>query len=255
MSDDTVKDNSEFTDKDDQTRNWLALGLPGVSLLLLIIISSTYLILSGDKAAAAQTIFNSTLPLIGTWVGTVLAFYFTSHSFNAAARNARAMINQLTSQEELEQILVKDVMIPMERAGALSIDETGDNIKIQDMLDRFNSNNHERLPIVDKNGCIKYMAHRSMIDRFLVKTLTANPGQKISDLTLANMLNDEDSKKVLSGSFKALHADSNLAHAKVFIDDKTAHCSDVFATEDGTPNTKALGWVTNVIIAEKATLS
>jgi len=25
-------------------------------------------------------------------------------------------------------------------------------------------------------------------------------------------------------------------------------CSDVFATEDGTPNIKVVGWVTNVIV-------
>src|SRR5215813_14198228 len=35
---------------------------------------------------AAQLIFTSILPLLGTWVGTVLAFYFTKESLEAASR-------------------------------------------------------------------------------------------------------------------------------------------------------------------------
>ena len=34
----------------------------------------------------AQLLFTSMLPLLGTWVGTVLAFYFTKDSLEAASR-------------------------------------------------------------------------------------------------------------------------------------------------------------------------
>ena len=93
------------------------------------------------------------------------------------------------------------------------------------------------------------MAHRSLIDRFIVQE-TAK-GKKVEDLTLADMLADVPTKEVLVGSFQTLLETSNLAEAKTLID-KIKICSDVFATEDGTPNTKVIGWVTNVIVREQS---
>jgi hypothetical protein len=34
--------------------------------------------------------------------------------------------------------------------------------------------------------------------------------------------------------------------------EKIKICSDVFATEDGTINTKVIGWVTNIIVEEQS---
>lgn len=237
----------------DPTRTWLAVGVPALSMGLLIIISSIFLLESNDKAASAQSVFNTTLPLIGTWVGTVLAFYFTSHNFDAAAKNAREMVNQLTPKEKLQSIIVKDVWIPMENATTLTLDkdaENGVNLMTK-MIAKLEKKDYQRLPILDMDGRVKYVVHRSLIDRFVVQCVRDKKDPQT--LTLANMLEDEDLKKVLTGSFKTLRATSNLAEAKEFID-KIETCQDVFATEDGTAKTKALGWVTNVIVGEQATL-
>jgi len=237
----------------DWTRTLLALGLPALSMGLLITISSIYLHESNDKAASAQSVFNTTLPLIGTWVGTVLAFYFTSHNFDAAARNAREMVNQLTPKEKLQSIIVKDVWIPMENATAVTLDKDGEKVVtlMSKMIAKLEKKDYQRLPILDMDGRVKYVVHRSLIDRFIVQSV--RDGKDPKALTLADMIEDEDLKKVLTDSFRTLRATSNLAEAKEFID-KIESCQDVFATEDGTAKTKALGWVTNVIVAEQATL-
>lgn len=237
------------------TRAMLAIGVPGFSMLLLIIISAIYLSQTTDKSEAAEKIFNTTLPLIGTWVGTVLTFYFTSQNYDAAARNARAMVDQLNPQERLRSIIMKDVWIPMENAVSVTMDketrEDGVLVK-KHMLDKLEKKGKERLPILDPEGRVKYVLHRSLIDRFVVKSLTEQ-GRKLEELTLADMLKDEDIREVITGSFKTVRTDANLADAKEFID-KVAICSDIFATMDGTPNMKAVGWVTNVIIGEQAVL-
>jgi hypothetical protein len=61
------------------------------------------------------------------------------------------------------------------------------------------------------------------------------------------LLNDDKFKNVLTGSFQTLPETSNLAQAKSLMD-QIKICSDVFATEDGTINSKVLGWVTNIIV-------
>lgn len=58
---------------------------------------------------------------------------------------------------------------------------------------------------------------------------------------------------VSKGRFKILPETTNLAEAKSLMD-QIRIWSDVFATEDGTPNTKVVGWVTNVIVEEQSKL-
>ena len=42
------------------------------------------------------------LPVIGAWVGTVLAFYFGQVNFEAASRSAANLVRQLSPREKLQ---------------------------------------------------------------------------------------------------------------------------------------------------------
>lgn len=53
------------------------------------------------------------LPLIGTWVGTVLAFYFSRENFVAAARQTADLVRQLTPEQRLQGIPVTEAMLDM----------------------------------------------------------------------------------------------------------------------------------------------
>lgn len=191
------------------------------------------------------------LPVISAWAGTVFAFFFGRENFEAATRSSATLIRQLTTQEKLRSIIFRDVMIPINKAAKLILDKAENLIKLKaDMIDGIlEKEGRERLPMLDTQGRIKFMAHRSLIDKFIVQE-TAN-GKAVEDLTLADMLADAPTKEVLIGSFQTLVETSNLAEAKTLID-KIRNCSDVFATEDGTPNTKVIGWVTNVIVREQS---
>ena len=43
-----------------------------------------------DRANTTRFVFSAVLPLLGTWVGTVLTFYFAQRNFEAARRGGRA---------------------------------------------------------------------------------------------------------------------------------------------------------------------
>lgn len=57
----------------------------------------------------------------------------------------------------------------------------------------------------------------------------------------------------VAAAFGTVGKTSKLIAVKQQID-RNRYCSDVFVTEDGTKNSKAVGWITNVIVAEKAKL-
>ena len=58
-------------------------------------------------------------------------------------------------------------------------------------------------------------------------------------------------KKAIAESFGTVKETSTLAEAKDYID-RIALCLDVYVTETGEPNTKVLGWITNVIVTQKS---
>ena len=77
---------------------------------------------------------------------------------------------------------------------------------------KLEKENKERLAILDHQGRVKYMVHRSLLDKFIVQEV-AN-GREIEDLTLQDMLGDAKYKHVLTARFKTLLETSNLAEAK-----------------------------------------
>jgi hypothetical protein len=200
-----------------------------------------------SRFPAIKDVLSIILPAIGVWAGTVIAFYFGRENFESASRSSAALVKQLTSEEKLKSIFIKDVMINMTTAVTYVVDKPEKDIKVKsDLIDaKLEKEKKERLPFLDSQGRIKYMAHRSLLDKFIVQEVAKN--KKIEDLTLQDMLNDDDFKNVLTGSFKTLPQTSNLSQAKSLMNDIKI-CSDIFATEDGNVNSKVLGWVTNVIV-------
>ncbi len=50
----------------------------------------------------AKYVLGVLLPVIGAWVGTVLAFYFGQVNFEAASRSAQNLVRQLSPREKLQ---------------------------------------------------------------------------------------------------------------------------------------------------------
>jgi hypothetical protein len=220
------------------------------------VVAITTALIPGQQEAsfrAVKDILGILLPVLSGWAGTVFAFFFGRENFEAAARTSAALVRQLSHEEKLRSIPLKQVMIPIDKATKLTLDRAENLIKLKaDIIDAIlEKEKRERLPMLDPQGRIKFMAHRSLIDKFIVQETTPPKTKTADQLTLADMLADAPTKEILAGSFQTLHETSNLAEAKTLID-KIKICSDIFATEDGTPNTKVLGWVTNVIVREQS---
>jgi hypothetical protein len=200
-----------------------------------------------ESFRSAKDILGMLLPVLSAWIGTIIAFYFGRENFETATN---ALAKQLTSEEKLKSILVKDVMIKVAQAVTFTLDKPEKNVKLKaDLIDaKLDKENKERLPILDPQGRIKYMGHRSLFDKFIVQEVAK--AKKVEDLSLEDMLKDTKYQNMLTGSFKTLPETSNLAEVKS-LTDKITVCSDVFATEDGTINSKVLGWVTNIMVTEQ----
>lgn len=77
----------------------------------------------GEKDAVwrtAQLLLSALLPLFGTWVGTVLAFYYTKENFEAASKGTLDLVRAVS--QRLRSIAVAEKMMSRERIIAERVD-------------------------------------------------------------------------------------------------------------------------------------
>lgn len=212
----------------------------GVSILAGIIV--------WKKPDDAHVVMSAVLPLMGSWVGTVLAFYFSKDNFAAATRSVAEMAKQFTSQEKLESTLARDKMIPRDKMFILRSPETA---KLKDILsDLKAANKGARIPFLQTNDYPRYIIHRSVIVQFLADKAMAGE-LNLGDLTLENLLDDAEMKTKIHQGFATVKEDATLADVKKEMD-KNRDCQDAFVTKTGTKDEPILGWITNGIIEDSS---
>src|SRR5262245_28929682 len=82
----------------------------GVLLLgMIVIIASGFKGGAADIKDTAQLIFTGLLPLLGTWVGTILAFYYSKENFESASRGTLDIVRSVS--QRLSGTRVADKMI------------------------------------------------------------------------------------------------------------------------------------------------
>jgi hypothetical protein len=242
-------------------KNVIYFALTTVGILGLAAISAAVFVVETDAGAADKKFalirdtFTMLLPVLGTWVGTVLAFYFSRENFAEAAKQTANLVKQLSPDQKLEQIPVVEAMISLEDMATAKyiLSKPEDKVKLwEDIVEGiFNKYDKNRLPILDNAGRVKYVIHRSIIDKFIAeKAISGNADAK--NLTLSDMIASDDYRQ-FAAAFGTVGKTTKLIAVKQQIDGNR-NCSDVFVTEDGTKNSKAVGWITNVIVAEKAKL-
>lgn len=237
-------------------KNVIYFSLGTVGALGIAAIVSTYFV-SGepDKVKEKYNLIRDTftllLPVLGTWVGTVLAFYFSRENFAEAA----SFMKQLTPDQKLQEIPVMDTMILLEDANTakLKLEKPEDQYKLKDdIIDGlFNKHQKNRLPMIDATGAVKYVVHRSLIDKYITEQALAG-NAAVAGATLKDLL-DQGGNRKMATSFGVVDKAAKLLAVKRQID-SMPDCSDVFVTEGGSPTAKAVGWITNVMVAEKSKL-
>jgi hypothetical protein len=215
-----------------------------VSVLAVAILAG--IAIHGERSQAKE-ILTMILPMIGTWVGTVLAFYFGKEQLEAATRSVTSIARELTPDEKLRSIQVTDKMIP--RSAAYALNEEPGKIKLIEAvasLDKEKKGN--RLPIFQADDKPLCVVHRSTIDRFIAKTAAAGKvAAELQALTLKDLLSDPEFRSKLETSFAVVPQTATLADAKRVME-SMPWCQDTFVTRGGTRTEPVIGWVTNVIV-------
>jgi hypothetical protein len=229
---------------DSTTRTGLAITIVAVSVVGIVAIAITLLIVAGGKRSdMAQLIFSSVLPLFGTWVGTVLAFYFARDNLRAATESTLALSGLVEADKPVTDVMIQpSVWVAYEVPGGARPEDVG----LADLHARMGSIDppSRRLPIRSPQGTVLYVLHDSTLTAYAesVGESTTNLTKTLGDLLAVPEYNDLVSAMGFVGKTASV-GDARRVLASI------KNCNDVFITETGKRDEPAIGWLTNTLLA------
>jgi hypothetical protein len=237
-----------------QERNTVAVTVLAVSGGGIIAFAVVALI---ENPGEAMNIFNVLLPVLGTWVGTVLAFYFSRQNFVAASQSVTEMARQVSAPPGLGgPKYVKEKMIPLKTMVVYSYEgdkgesreEIAKKIAIESLLSVYKAGEKTRLPVLDRQKRPIYVIQWKEIDKYWAGQASIPRGslQEMFD----NVPGMKDRFSYATG-FVTVKPDDTLAEAEKKM--KAVHdCKDAIVTATGTADDAVIGWLTDAIIRESA---
>jgi hypothetical protein len=148
-------------------------------------------------------------------------------------------------------VLVTTRMIPIADVFCKRMGEIDPNtLRLTELINELTTKTRNRVPILTSSGAPLYIVHRSMIEKFIVKTIMqTKAGKDPSAFTLADLLKDPEMKATFESTFVVVTPQSSLAQAKAAMVAREG-CNDVFVTKTGALEEPVLGLLTNVIITQ-----
>jgi hypothetical protein len=212
-------------------RTILAFGITvaavlGITLLAGITIYKDY--------SKAQSVLNSVLPLFGTWVGTVLAFYFSRENFEAASTSTERLVDKLSPEEKLRSTLVTNVMIK----NIFSISDL--DTKVEVIFKQLTTKRY--LPVMKISGGLEALLYREGLMVYLYDIPDADRSNK----TIGDLLKE---KPDLKQTPAFVREGGTLAEAKEALE-KIDNCKVVLVTKNGAPGEKVVGLLTTTDISK-----
>jgi hypothetical protein len=230
----------------------LAVGTIAIVALALALIISFVIMASkeppnGPVASKIDTllttVFTTVLPVVATWVGTVLAFYFGSENYRQAAESTRAALgDRLIAKKNVSQAVKH-----YDEIAKFEVDDeaAAENLTIFDMIHTFSSA-APRVIIFKKSTKTPIYVIRSTTPPMPPNWVTPEYGQgsdpnltKDTKLKAYLDFNNGDNRND-ARKFRFIKADATIDEAIALM--RKEGVDDLFITKDGLPASPVLGW-------------
>jgi CBS domain-containing protein len=207
-----------------------------VSVAGVVVISVVVIALASDHDSASQLVFTAVLPLFGTWVGTVLAYYFAKENLKTATETTRRLLGSLP-----DETLVTEVMIRWQNINKLETTETDLLARRVDTLSE-DLKSFTRLPVFDKGGKNALaVIHRSSLNAFLLTDINSR-----NAMTFAEFAASPEGAN--ARAFGVVAQGATVREARQTMGAKRER-KDIFVTASGKADEAVVGWITDSDLA------
>ncbi len=246
-----------FDREDLKTRRAIAIGITGLILLGTVGIAIIAIVLywndTTDRGKGLQFVGQTLLPLWGTWIGTVLVFFFSRENFEAASKSYQNIIDKLSPEEKMAKMNVAEVMLPVGKIIHLTYSKDSKRT-LFDILDDPAFKEYNRYAVFTDDMKLFKMIHRSTFNAFIAERIVNKDSvEAIRKYTLEDMMNTASPqiRRMLDLGFNFVKKDATLLDAKKAMD-VIGECLDIFVTENGKKEEPVIGLVTNNKILQYA---
>ena len=186
-------------------------------------------------------VFSAVLPVVATWVGTVLAFYFGSENFRQAVQTTREVLG-----ERAETKKITDVMIPYDRIARLDADSEDEalNIKILDVIDTMSEAARRVIVFNAKTRTPMYIIRSAvppMPEAWITPDYGRGPGLTNNTNVKDYLAQNDGNNKLDAQRFRFIDVDATPEAALALM--KKEGVDDLFITKGGQATSRVLGWV------------
>jgi uncharacterized integral membrane protein len=225
-----------------RNRTILTIIIVSSGILLIAILALIIILLASDtdKFESAKWVFNAIIPLVASWIGTVIAFYFGRENFESATRQAMAL-----TRDTLDDIKVENIMINVKTIVYRKIDPADDaKSTLASIITLYKDIDKDRIPIFSAALAPRFIIQRSTMIDYINSKQSTKP-----DLNLKDMLNDNPNKY----SFEAVEgfvvvSKTNTVEEALNKMNSIKGCQDVIITDSGKETGEVIGWLTNTMI-------
>ncbi len=219
---------------DENRRFKLAVWTLGIGILMMFLLATFMVIMSSDHDISSKKAFDSLVPLIATWIGAIIAFYFGRENFEAAQKQ----IQKILDKDTLDNIEVKNVMINL--STMVFKKPVMVNTPLSEYSDFLKGIDKTRLPLLDDNGSPQYILHKSTIDDALIKDQAATLQVLLTNNTGQFGFNQPKGFVTVSQTVTLEEATKKMKDME--------NCHDIFVTDTGEGSGKVVGWITDSLI-------
>jgi hypothetical protein len=224
-----------------------------IFLLVATLLSIAQLSENTKAADLAEKTFNAILPVLASWVGTVLAFYFSAASLERASASLDKAISA-ASGAGADSKTAAEVMIPLGKIKELvDLDVTPSLPTLEVLQNKFTGALATALPAGAKppdgpavtrlvfvnTNVFRYVLHFATLNAYLAK-----PGTAKTD-TFDTFRSDPEVLQQISRMVVFVAASATLKDAKAALD-RVSGAQDIIVTATGNSSDPMLGWITNV---------
>jgi hypothetical protein len=232
---------SEVTNN--RVRTWLTIILVGLGLLSLLIIGFEIIKLAdkANKFESSKWVFNAIIPLIASWIGTILAFHFGRENYEAATKNALAL-----NKDIIQEIKVENIMIDVKTIFYQKVDpDNYDKVILDELIKEYIKAEKDRILIFSSNFNPEFIIHRSTLAEYL----NLKDSQTRATLSLGVFIKENKNKFSFEteGGFAIVAKDDSVKEAFIKMN-SIKGCQDVIITDSGNQKGKVIGWLTNTLI-------
>lgn len=222
----------------------VAIGSAAIIVLALVVIFTLANLDDSTIKAKLDTIlvgvFSAVLPVFATWVGTILAFYYSSENLRQATQSARELTQG--ARPEAESVTDLKRMIPYERITKYILGE-GQNasdpreVKIADLESLMKGDLVSRVVVFGQARKPVAIIRKKSLEGYRSQTPALPADAKLGEF-LIDVTRATDAKR-----YRFVPASATVAFARQVL--STHNVADIFVTDGGQEDEPVKGWITD----------